>query len=1012
MAEKQAVPFPVAELLRAVHAEIEAFLQDGHTGSERVTLQHGRRTGGSGETREYLFSCRTWKDAFSGKDLLIRPSRGREAWQRAEARRMPDNKVLVTTAADLGPEIQGATLIEDETAGLVLLTQKLESVGDKGGQVNPTSAGWLVGQGRPQVDRCRTPERFVAGYHGLRLNSRQRQAVEQALASEATFIWGPPGTGKTDVITHIVEGCLRQGLRVLFVAPTHVAVDQALLRVCAALKAEEGFADGLVQRAGEIAVRALADEYGEQIIPERVVARLSAQLDEHIGLYTRQLSQIRDALALYADLAALQDRLNELNGHAAETERAVMFHGAAILTERASAENLARAINETPTPSGMFLQRKQAKLDELHRQYAQRRHAEQMAVQHHAAALEDQRQVNTGLIDVEAQVDLLNARLRDQPPQAQLQQLTDQLQAHLKELQAERGKVPDAVRARCRILGTTVAKAVQSRRLLDEIDVVVLDEAGMVDLPSAWLAAGLARRRVVLAGDFRQLPAVTRGSGNRTASAEDQAHSRLWMDRDVFHAAGLVDDSGKVRTDGRLVSLNEQYRMRPTICTLVNEVAYPDSPLVTGRDNVSRLPPSPLIESPLILVDTSSRQIESGGKDAHLSNPVHEAVIHELIRGLQYDTVLPARKATGLRPTERMAVISPFTAQKRALKSSLKYRFGEEYEGLVDTVHRFQGSQRPLVVIDTVAGAGTRPGYFYEGTGLDSHTCRLLNVALSRAQDHLVVVANVDFLRRKLPPGGEAVRMLDHLESFAQRIPVDDLVPVRTAADLGSLAPEDLARPAFFPADEVERAVAWDVARATKSIDVYCAFLSVAPTKKWLRPLSERVRAGVRVTVYTRTPDLRSKEERLVGELRAAGCDVVARERMHEKVLIVDGTVLWHGSLNLLAHSGSTDLMMRITDPTSCERVKHIVDRARMDRPARKPPTTSTATHDHPGGSVRPGVVHEGRLYLDVSYDEKDEAKRVAKARWDGTRKLWHVAAETPRHLVSRWLPDQTSRQV
>ncbi|MFF4575362.1 AAA domain-containing protein [Streptomyces sp. NPDC001410] len=68
------------------------------------------------------------------------------------------------------------------------------------------------------------------------------------------------------------------------------------------------------------------------------------------------------------------------------------------------------------------------------------------------------------------------------------------------------------------MLGATVTKAVQSRKLLDRIDVVVVDEAGMVDLPSAWYVAGLAGKRLVVAGDFRQLPAVTKGDGDRKAT--------------------------------------------------------------------------------------------------------------------------------------------------------------------------------------------------------------------------------------------------------------------------------------------------------------------------------------------------------------------------------------------------------------------------------------------------------------------------------------------------------------
>jgi len=127
---------------------------------------------------------------------------------------------------------------------------------------------------------------------------------------------------------------------------------------------------------------------------------------------------------------------------------------------------------------------------------------------------------------------------------------------------------------------------------------------------------------------------------------------------------------------------------------------------------------------------------------------------------------------------------------------------------------------------------------------------------------------------------------------------------------------------------------------------------------------------------------------------------VLTRERMHEKVLIIDDTVPWHGSLNLLAHTGSTDLMMCVTDPTACERVRTIVDRARMDRPAR---TSPAAASSH---GVAPGTVINGRLYLAVPYEEKDEAKRRVKAWWDGRLKLWHVDANVPRDAVRQWLPD------
>jgi Domain of unknown function (DUF5710)/PLD-like domain len=171
----------------------------------------------------------------------------------------------------------------------------------------------------------------------------------------------------------------------------------------------------------------------------------------------------------------------------------------------------------------------------------------------------------------------------------------------------------------------------------------------------------------------------------------------------------------------------------------------------------------------------------------------------------------------------------------------------------------------------------------------------------------------------------------------------------------------------------------------------------------------------VRVVVHTRSAEEQRDEaavarhQERINELRVAGCEVDFRERMHEKVLILDDTVLWHGSLNLLANSGPTDLMMRFTDPTSCARVGRVIDRARKDRAAWNPRSAETAAAPSAASNdegVQPGAVVGGRLYLRVPFSEKDEAKRTLGARWDGKNSLWHVDAQrVTREQAARWLP-------
>ena len=71
--------------------------------------------------------------------------------------------------------------------------------------------------------------------------------------------------------------------------------------------------------------------------------------------------------------------------------------------------------------------------------------------------------------------------------------------------------------------------------------------------------------------------------------------------------------------------------------------------------------------------------------------------------------------------------------------------------------------------------------------------------------------------------------MIDHLEAHAQMLSLDQLIPVRDAAQLSALPEEELARPAFFPADEVPQAVRWDLDRTTRSIELYSPFFDPPP---------------------------------------------------------------------------------------------------------------------------------------------------------------------------------------
>jgi len=65
----------------------------------------------------------------------------------------------------------------------------------------------------------------------LPLNSEQRQAIQHSLKNSLTIITGPPGTGKSQVVTNLLINAAWQGKKVLFASKNNKAVDVVEIRV-------------------------------------------------------------------------------------------------------------------------------------------------------------------------------------------------------------------------------------------------------------------------------------------------------------------------------------------------------------------------------------------------------------------------------------------------------------------------------------------------------------------------------------------------------------------------------------------------------------------------------------------------------------------------------------------------------------------------------------------------------------------------------------------------------------
>jgi len=92
-----------------------------------------------------------------------------------------------------------------------------------------TALGSLVGVRID--DEGRHPDHAGPPLEVLPLNHEQKSAVERSLRSPLTVITGPPGTGKSQVVSSILLNAAHQGQRVLFASKNNKAVDVVEARV-------------------------------------------------------------------------------------------------------------------------------------------------------------------------------------------------------------------------------------------------------------------------------------------------------------------------------------------------------------------------------------------------------------------------------------------------------------------------------------------------------------------------------------------------------------------------------------------------------------------------------------------------------------------------------------------------------------------------------------------------------------------------------------------------------------
>ena len=175
-----------------------------------------------------------------------------------------------TLSHGLGQFVHEASLNFDSSHLLLLLASRMQALLDNSKEFHwQRGLALLAGQGEPGQGQ---PPPLPG------LNRSQQEAIGHALAGDVSYIWGPPGTGKTRTVAHLVHELVARGQRVLVTAHTNIATDNALLKVLQ----QQPLADGQVVRVGHHAEALQVHEVGLDQVVQRAMRRELPELAEQI----------------------------------------------------------------------------------------------------------------------------------------------------------------------------------------------------------------------------------------------------------------------------------------------------------------------------------------------------------------------------------------------------------------------------------------------------------------------------------------------------------------------------------------------------------------------------------------------------------------------------------------------------------------------------------------------------------------------------------------------------------
>lgn len=288
------------------------------------------------------------------------------------------------------------------------------------------------------------------------------------------------------------------------------------------------------------------------------------------------------------------------------------------------------------------------------------------------------------------------------------------------------------------IVGTT--SMISSRTYLFSLKnfpIAIIDESSQILEPNIIGILSQQIGKFVLIGDYKQLPAVVQQNEEESRVENELLNDICLTDCRNSLFERLINIERKAGRSQFVGLLRKQGRMHPDIAAFANEFFYKE-------ENLQIVPlPHQLEESGGRMLFYDVRKTETDGNDkANVDEAKLAAKLVDEVR-IQYGEDFNPRKTVG--------IIVPYRNQIATVRRELEKYGQPDYSRIsIDTVERYQGSQRDVIIYSFTISREQQLSFLTANTFYENNRPidRKLNVAITRARKKFIALGNRELLAR------------------------------------------------------------------------------------------------------------------------------------------------------------------------------------------------------------------------------------------------------------------------